>query len=85
MSGENDMLAANTSASPVASPTSLNELFHRLNNQLGIVLANAELVEARARDEATRARAAQVIDSALQALETVRTLRREVEREPHDS
>ena len=31
-------------------------LFHRLNNQLGIILANAELLEAKAGDEMTRAR-----------------------------
>jgi hypothetical protein len=84
MSAENDMVSANASVTPAASSSSLGELFHRLNNQLGIVLANAELVETRARDEATRARAAQVIDSALQALETLRTLRRQVEHDPLD-
>ena len=36
-------------------------LFHRLNNQLGIILAHAELLEAKATDEAHRARAAQVV------------------------
>ena len=32
-------------------------LFHRLNNQLGIILANAELLEAKLADEISRARA----------------------------
>ncbi len=34
----------------------LSGLFHRLNNQLGIILANAELLEARAPDDQSRAR-----------------------------
>ena len=57
----------------------LRTLFHRLNNQLGIVLANAELLEARMTDNGTRARASQVVDSALQAMATVRELRNLVE------
>ena len=32
-------------------------LFHRLNNQLGIILANAELLEAKLAEDAARARA----------------------------
>ena len=32
-------------------PTDLGLLFHRLNNQLGIILANAELLEVKAGDE----------------------------------
>ena len=32
-------------------PSDLGLLFHRLNNQLGIILANAELLEAKAADE----------------------------------
>jgi hypothetical protein len=53
----------------------LRTLFHRLNNQLGIVLANAELIESRVADRMAKARAAQVIDSALEAMATVRELR----------
>ena len=34
----------------------LGLLFHRLNNQLGIILANAELLEAKLKDEVSRAR-----------------------------
>jgi two-component sensor histidine kinase len=58
---------------------SLRELFHRLNNQLGVILANAELIEARAADDLTRARAAQVVESAMQAMAAVRELRSRVE------
>ena len=36
----------------------LQALFHRLNNQLGVLLAQAELLEAKAADDAGRARAA---------------------------
>ena len=59
-------------------PPDLRLLFHRLNNQLGVILANAELLEAKAADPATRARSAQVVTSALDALETAKELRREV-------
>jgi hypothetical protein len=50
-------------------------LFHRLNNQLGIILANAELLEAKASDEMTRARASQVVSSAVDAMTTAREIR----------
>jgi hypothetical protein len=50
-------------------------LFHRLNNQLGIILANAELLEAKAGDEMTRARATQVVASVLDAMATAREIR----------
>lgn len=54
----------------------LRLLFHRLNNQLGIVLAHAELLEAKAPDEMNRARAAQVIASTLEAMGTAKDIRR---------
>ena len=53
----------------------LGLLFHRLNNQLGIILANAELLEAKAGDEAGRARASQVVTSVLDAMATAREIR----------
>lgn len=61
--------------------TDLRALFHRLNNQLGIILAHAELLEARAVDEASRARAAQVVTSVLDAMGTTREIRRRLETE----
>jgi hypothetical protein len=60
-------------------PVDLRLLFHRLNNQLGIILANAELLEAKATDEPNRARAAQLVSSALDALGTAREIRRHAE------
>ena len=57
----------------------LRMLFHRLNNQLGIILAHAELLEAKAVDEVNRARAAQVVASALDAMGTAREIRRQSE------
>ena len=53
----------------------LDRLFHRLNNQLGIILANAELLEAKSSDEMGRSRAAQVVTSVLEAMGTVREIR----------
>jgi len=52
-------------------------LFHRLNNQLGIILAHAELLEAKVQDEMNRARAAQVVASALEAMATANDIRRQ--------
>ena len=53
----------------------LGLLFHKLNNQLGIILANAELLEAKASDDYLRARAGQVVNSVLEAMATARELR----------
>jgi hypothetical protein len=58
----------------------LRLLFHRLNNQLGIILANAELLEKKAADEPSRARAAQVVASALDAMGTAKEIREETDR-----
>lgn len=55
-------------------------LFHRLNNQLGVVLANAELLESRLTNEAERTRAQQVVAGALEAIAAVRDLRGRLDR-----
>jgi hypothetical protein len=54
----------------------LRHLFHQLNNQLGIILAHAELLEVKAADETHRARAAQVVTSVLDAMGTAREIRK---------
>jgi hypothetical protein len=59
----------------VDEPSDLGLLFHRLNNQLGIILANAELLEAKSADDMGRARAAQVVASVLDAMATARQIR----------
>lgn len=61
------------------SPSELASLFHKLNNQLGIILANAELLELKSVDEAIRARAGLVVTSAIEAMATARDLRSRVE------
>jgi hypothetical protein len=53
----------------------LPALFHRLNNQLGVILAHAELIEAKASDDANRTRASHVVGAALEALSVTRVLR----------
>jgi hypothetical protein len=57
-------------------PTELTSLFHRLNNQLGIILANAELLESRLTDDVQRTRAGHVVASALEAIATSQQIRR---------
>lgn len=64
-----------TNSSDVPTVGELRLLFHRLNNQLGIILAHAELLEARASEEETRAGAGQVVASVLDAMATAREIR----------
>ena len=59
----------------VTDTPELQLLFHRLNNQLGIILAHAELLESKVPDAPSRARASQVVASALEAMGTVKDLR----------
>ena len=59
----------------VTDTPELRLLFHRLNNQLGIVLAHAELLESKVTDAPNRARASQVVASALEAMGTIKDLR----------
>ena len=56
-------------------PQELRRLFHRLNNQLGIVLAHAELMETKASDESSRSHASQVVSSVLDAMGTAKEIR----------
>jgi len=66
--------AAGSGAGP--SPhEELQALYHRLNSQLRIVLAHAELHESKAADASDRNRAAQLVASALAAMALVRELR----------
>ena len=79
-------LRTTATASPVAAPepppalvdsaAELSQVFHRLNNQLGVILANAELLEARLTEDAQRARAGQVVSGTLEAISAIQDLRR---------
>jgi hypothetical protein len=60
----------------MAESPDLRTLFHRLNNQLGIILAHAELLESKAVDERQQARAAQVVASTVEAMGTAKEIRR---------
>jgi len=60
----------------VDSAAELSQVFHRLNNQLGVILANAELLEARLTEDAQRARAGQVVSGTLEAISAIQDLRR---------
>ena len=62
---------------PMDESPELGLLFHRLNNQLGIILAHAELLEAKSADDIQRARASQVVASVLEAMGTAKEIRRQ--------
>jgi hypothetical protein len=62
----------------VDSP-SLRDLFHQLNNHLGVILALAELLEARAPDEMSLVRAQRMVASALDALALIRQIHTHLE------
>jgi len=69
--------AVTESRSRASSPddaSDLRLLFHRLNNQLGIILAHSELLESKLPDEHHRARVAQVVAAALEAMGVTRSL-----------
>jgi two-component sensor histidine kinase len=53
----------------------LRTLMHRLNNQLGVIIAHAELLEAKSTDDRHRERATQVVTAALQAMSLAREIR----------
>ena len=57
----------------------LRVLFHRLNNQLGIILACAELLELRAADDVSRTRAAEVVAKVLDAMGTAKAIRHQTD------
>lgn len=57
----------------------LETLFHRLNNQLGVILANAELLENRLTDDSHRARAGQLVAGTLDAITTAQRIRQVTE------
>ena len=63
-------------------PAELRQLFHTLNNQLGIILSHAELIEVKAQDDAQKARATQVVTATLEALATARQIRLAIEQVP---
>jgi hypothetical protein len=60
---------------PADDTDDLRGLFHRLNNELGIILSHAELLEAKSTDDISRSRAAQVVTSVLDAMGTARAIR----------
>jgi hypothetical protein len=53
----------------------LRQLFHKLNNQLGIILSHGELLELKSTDASNKSRATQVVSGALEALATTRLIR----------
>jgi hypothetical protein len=58
-----------------SAPDDLRGLFHQLSNQLGIILANAELLELKLADPTQKARATLVVSAAVDAMSTTRSIR----------
>lgn len=76
MSGKTPLPFPRTGPAPESGLAERNALFHRLNNQLGVILANAELLESRLREqEGARARAEQIVAGAIAAIGTARDIR----------
>ncbi len=76
MPGKTPLPFSRTEEAPGSEPAEHVALFHRLNNQLGIILANAELLESRLREqEGNRARAAQIVVGAIDAISTAQDIR----------
>ncbi len=63
----------------------LSELFHRLNNELGVILSHAELLEAKCDGDKNRSRAAQVVAAALEAMGTAKQIRAQIDDLPPGS
>ena len=76
MPGKTPLPFSRTEETPASEPAGHVALFHRLNNELGIILANAELLESRLREqEGNRARAAQIVVGAIDAISTAQDIR----------
>ena len=58
-----------------AGLSEVSRLLHGLNNQLGVILANAELLEHRLGDDANKVRASLVVSGTLEAIGTAQRLR----------
>ena len=65
--------------------TDRSRLWHRLYNPLGLILANAELLEEKATDQRTRSRATQVVAGAVEAFRMAREIRSKLEPPTDDS
>jgi hypothetical protein len=56
----------------------LGSLFHKLNNELGIILVNSELLEHKLADEGQRLRAGLIVSGTLEAMDTIQQLRQSI-------
>ena len=75
MAGKTLLPFPNAGGVPPSDVPEIGALFHRLNNQLGIILANAELLETKLDDQRNRTRAGQIVSSAVDAISTAQDIR----------
>ena len=75
MNNQTPFLQDGMSLFQMDKPKDIGALFHRLNNQLGVILANAELLEARLTDDTSRGRASQIVTSVVEAIGAAQRIR----------
>ena len=75
MAGKPLMPFPDAGGAPPGDVPEISALFHRLNNELGIILANAELLESKLVDQHSRVRAGQIVSSAVDAISTAQDIR----------
>jgi len=75
MAGEPEVPYPHDRSVLIGEEPELGLLLHRLNNQLGIILANAELLETKLIDHSGRSRANQIVAGAVEAVATAKDIR----------
>lgn len=75
MAGEPEVPYPHDRSVLIGEEPELGLLLHRLNNQLGIILANAELLETKLIAHSGRSRANQIVTGAVEAVATAKDIR----------
>ncbi len=75
MAGEPQVLYPYDGSVLCGEEPGLGHRLHRLNNQLGIILANPELLETKLGKSSGRSKANQIVTSAVNAIGTRRDIR----------
>jgi hypothetical protein len=74
MAGKTVISFSDADGTSMGDVPEISALFHRLNNKLGIILANAELLDSKLVDKSNRARAGQIVSSVIDAISTAQDI-----------